>query len=167
MLAVILTAGLAACSSTVAGSGVTASGTTAPPSGTAASAAPSAAASPAAVPAGLEKFYGQRLNWGSCAKFATSADTKFYKSASLQCADLTVPLAYDNPTGPSITVQVLRKPATDQAQRIGSVVINPGGPGGSGVEYAAYLGAYGVAVEVNKRFDLVASTRAVSGSPSR
>lgn len=107
------------------------------------------------MPAGLEKFYGQQLSWGSCAKFATSAATKFYRSASLQCADLTVPLAYDDPAGPTITLQVLRKPATDAGQRIGSVVINPGGPGGSGVEYAAYLGAYGVGADLTKRFDLV------------
>ncbi len=116
---------------------------------------PSAADTPAAVPAGLERYYGQQLDWGSCAELATSEETTFYRSASLQCADLTVPLVYDEPDGETISVKVLRKPATDQAQRIGSVITNPGGPGGSGVEFAGQFGAYGIAAELNKRFDFV------------
>ena len=108
------------------------------------------------VPAGLEKYYNRRLDWGSCADLATSDDTKVcFGSASLQCAELTVPLSYADPTGPTITLKVLRKRATDQAGRIGSVVSNPGGPGGSGVENAAYLGGFGLASGLNKQFDLI------------
>lgn len=142
--------------STSASAGAT--GITTPSGGAGGSAGGSAAGGPtgdAPVPAGLEKYYDQQLDWGSCADLATSDDTKVYRSASLQCADLTVPLSYDDPGGPTITLKVLRKPATDRTGRIGSVVTNPGGPGGSGVENAAYLGAFGLAADLNKQFDLV------------
>ena len=107
------------------------------------------------MPAGLEDYYSQQLDWGSCAALATSEDTKFYRSASLQCADLTVPLAYDDPQGQTVTLKVLRKPATDQNNRIGSVVFNPGGPGGSGIEIVGSFGAYGIGKELNTSFDMV------------
>ncbi len=156
--ALLLAVTLAACSSSVAGTAttgraVTGAATAAPPS----SGAPTSTTggTPAAVPAGLETFYGQQLDWGSCADLATSEDTSFYRSASLQCADLTVPLSYDEPDGETVTVKVLRKPATDPSQRIGSVIINPGGPGGSGVETAGQLAAYGITAELGKRFDIV------------
>jgi pimeloyl-ACP methyl ester carboxylesterase len=145
-----------------AGSGSASAGSTGittpatPPSGSAAPGnAGGAPTGDAPVPAGLEKYYGQGLNWGSCAGLATSDDTKIYRSASLQCADLTVPLSYDDPTGATITLKVLRKQATDQAGRIGSIVTNPGGPGGSGVENAAYIGGLGLAGDINKQFDFV------------
>jgi pimeloyl-ACP methyl ester carboxylesterase len=151
---------LAACSAPVAGSasiGTTAgparSSTTSSESGT-----PPATSSPAAdtpIPAGLEEFYQQQLDWGSCADLVTSDDTKFYRSASLQCADLTVPLSYDDPAGPTIQLKVLRKKATDQANRIGSVIVNPGGPGGSGVDIAGSYAGYGLTGSVNRQFDFV------------
>jgi pimeloyl-ACP methyl ester carboxylesterase len=155
---------LAACSAPVAGSPsigtstgparsstsppTAQSGTGTPPSGT-------SAAGVAPVPAGLESFYRQQLDWGSCADLATSDDTKIYRAPSLQCADLVVPLSYDDPTGPTITLKVLRRPATDPAKRIGSVITNPGGPGASGVENAAYIGGFGLAKTINEGFDLI------------
>lgn len=145
---------LAACAGTVPGTAVSA-GNVPGSLGAQSDSAASTQSSPAPVPAGLEQFYSQELDWGSCATLATSEATKFYRSASLQCADLTVPLAYNDPAGPPITLKVLRKPATNQSQRIGSVVINPGGPGGSGVETAGSLAAYGIGKELNNRFDLV------------
>ncbi len=150
-----------AASSATAGTGGAASSTAASSSaaqsgsGSSGAAPPTAAGTPGAVPAGLEKFYDQQLDWGSCAALATSDRNKFYRSASLQCADLTVPLTYDDPEGQTITLKVVRKPATEPAQRIGSVVTNPGGPGASGVENAAAMGAYGYGAELNKRFDFV------------
>ena len=103
----------------------------------------------------LEPFYTQQLDWGSCADLATDELTRFYKSASLQCADLQVPLSYDDPAGPTISIGVLRKQATDPASRIGSVVFNPGGPGVSGVETAGAFGALGIGAELNRSFDFV------------
>ena len=48
---------------------------------------------------------------------------------------MTVPLDYANPTVKQISLALIRLPATDQANRVGSLVTNPGGPGGSGVEF--------------------------------
>ena len=91
-----------------------------------------------AGPAGLARFYSQHLAWGSCAGFTGSAATrKIYASTALTCARLTVPLAYADPAGPTVTVGVLRKRATRTAGRIGSLVIDPGGPGGSGMQFVA------------------------------
>ncbi|SDS69799.1 alpha/beta hydrolase fold [Nocardioides scoriae] len=75
------------------------------------------------VPSGLERFYDQQLDWTDC--------------GSNQCTTMTVPLDYAAPSGRTIQISVLRSPATDQDRRVGQLVVNPGGPGGSGVEYAA------------------------------
>ena len=52
----------------------------------------------------------------------------------LQCGSLTVPLDYADPAGPQISLALARHPAEDATARIGSLVINPGGPGGSGID---------------------------------
>jgi pimeloyl-ACP methyl ester carboxylesterase len=52
---------------------------------------------------------------------------------SLQCASLLVPVDYADPGGPTLTLALARKPARTPAARIGSLLINPGGPGDSGV----------------------------------
>jgi pimeloyl-ACP methyl ester carboxylesterase len=75
------------------------------------------------APADLSAFYSQSLSWTSC-------------DSGYQCSELTVPLDYSDPTGATIKLAVVRKQATDQAHRIGSLVVNPGGPGGSGLSYA-------------------------------
>jgi pimeloyl-ACP methyl ester carboxylesterase len=54
-------------------------------------------------------------------------------SSDLQCGSVTVPLDYSHPQGATIQIAVERHPAELPAQRIGSLVINPGGPGGSGI----------------------------------
>lgn len=146
---------LAACSAPVAGSAAIGSATAGAADAPATTRSGTGSTGDAPIPAGLETFYRQELDWGSCADLVTSEETKFYAAASLQCADLTVPLSYDDPTGPTITLKVLRKQATDPANRIGSVVTNPGGPGGSGVEFAGSYAAFGLAKDLNTRFDVV------------
>lgn len=144
---------LSACSSTVAGRAVIDT------SGGATPLTPvTSAVEPAPVPAGLEQFYGQQLQWGSCSDFATTdQQSRYYRSGALQCARLTVPLRYDEPAGPTITLAVVRAPATDSASRIGSLMFNPGGPGASGVDIVAQLVAFGVTSvkDLNRSFDLV------------
>ena len=71
---------------------------------------------------GLARFYTQTLAWSACAVI-------------FQCATLTVPLDYANPGGRTIQLAVIRVRATDPAHRIGSLITNPGGPGGSGVQF--------------------------------
>ncbi len=55
-------------------------------------------------------------------------------SGTLQCGTVAVPLDYAHPSGPTIEIAVARQPAEDPSERIGSLVINPGGPGGSGID---------------------------------
>jgi pimeloyl-ACP methyl ester carboxylesterase len=54
--------------------------------------------------------------------------------AGLQCATLTVPLDYDRPAGEQIDLAVARRPSTDP-DPVGALVVNPGGPGGSGISF--------------------------------
>lgn len=108
------------------------------------------------IPAGLERFYRQQLSWGGCADYATTDDDKtYYADRSLQCARLTVPLAYDKPDGTTITIAVLRKVATNSSARIGSLLFNPGGPGASGASLVAQIASYGIGDVLNEKFDLV------------
>ncbi len=108
------------------------------------------------VPAGLERFYGQDLSWGSCVPFATSQrDQEAYADPGLQCTHLEVPLDYAKPDDKIIKVGLLRRPASDPAQRIGSLVMNPGGPGGSGMSAAAGKAGDVANTELGRRFDFV------------
>jgi pimeloyl-ACP methyl ester carboxylesterase len=68
------------------------------------------------------------LAWGSCQDDSAN-------EPALECATLTVPLDYDQPDGDSIDLALVRLPATDD--RIGAILLNPGGPGGSGFEFTA------------------------------
>jgi pimeloyl-ACP methyl ester carboxylesterase len=70
-----------------------------------------------------------------------------------QCGSVTVPLDYAHPTAGTIDIALNRKPATDQANRIGSLLINPGGPGASGVDWVS--GSAAALSILNRRFDLV------------
>ena len=70
----------------------------------------------------LTPFYTQRLAWSGCAGI-------------FECATLTVPLDYADPAKGTIQLAVIRARASDPAHRIGALITNPGGPGGSGVEF--------------------------------
>ena len=72
-----------------------------------------------------------------------------------QCAVAKVPLDYDAPHGATIALSLKRLPATDPSRRIGSLFLNPGGPGGSGVEFVQDQAQYLFSNEVRARFDLV------------
>lgn len=79
--------------------------------------------------------------WGSC-------------GGVFQCTTVGVPLDHSHPAGGSIDVAMIRRPATDQAHRIGSLVFAVGGPGVSGVDYLRRNSAF--FSDKFKRFDLVA-----------
>lgn len=72
----------------------------------------------------------------------------------VECGTLTVPRDYDDPYGPTFDLPVVRRPAADPSARIGSIVFNPGGPGGSGAQFAA-LAWLIVPPVLRDRFDLV------------
>ena len=92
------------------------------------------------VPAGLEEFYSQEIAWEDC--------------DGGECGRLSVPIDYAEPTDGSIELALLRVPAGNEGQRLGSLLVNPGGPGGSGVEYAR-LGGLIVSPEVADAYDIV------------
>lgn len=106
--------------------------------------APAAMAAPdgtRTAPDPLNRFYTQTLDWESCAEG--------------RCAWLTVPLDYDDPAGETIRLRVSRAAATGTAdQRIGSLVVNPGGPGVPGLDYASYLSA-SLEKKVSRAYDMV------------
>ncbi|MFL1376951.1 alpha/beta hydrolase [Nocardiopsis protaetiae] len=75
-------------------------------------------------------------------------------TAALECGTLSVPLDHDDPDGETIDIALARVPASGGAgERIGSLVLNPGGPGESGVEMLAYPQ---FSDEIRDAFDLVA-----------
>ncbi len=105
--------------------------------------APSVSVSPQSPPAGAEalsRFYAQRLDWTDC--------------DGGQCASMEVPVDYANPSGDTVEIALLRVPAKGASNRVGSLVVNPGGPGGSGVDYAR-AADFIVGERVRDRYDLV------------
>ncbi|GIM88433.1 alpha/beta hydrolase [Paractinoplanes toevensis] len=71
-----------------------------------------------------------------------------------QCATAKVPLDYDRPYGKQVTLALLRVKAKDQKHRIGSLFVNPGGPGGSAVSMAL-AAPYFLSDALLDRFDVV------------
>ncbi|HWO62416.1 MAG TPA: alpha/beta hydrolase [Umezawaea sp.] len=71
-----------------------------------------------------------------------------------QCATAEVPLDYHDPKGPKIGLGVTRKQATDPAQRIGSLFLNPGGPGGGTDALVRFFSTAGPS-ELRARFDII------------
>ncbi len=74
---------------------------------------------------GLDRFYHQDVTWQEC-------------GGGDECADIWVPLDYSDPNGQAVTLKARRAPAGDPAKRRGTLFINPGGPGASGIDYLGY-----------------------------
>lgn len=98
------------------------------------------------VPAAQAGRTGAVVRWFPC---HASAGFGF------ECTKVQVPLDYDRSSGPKISLSLVRLPASDPASRIGSIFINPGGPGGSGVDFVLGAGPFLFSDEVRARFDLV------------
>jgi pimeloyl-ACP methyl ester carboxylesterase len=81
------------------------------------------------------------LAWKSC-------------GGGLQCATLSVPVDWSQPSGPQVALAVARRPAADQQHRLGSLVINYGGPGDPGTQ-SLREGSGDVPAPIRQRFDLV------------
>ncbi len=91
---------------------------------------PTSSAGPASAPpdAALQRFYSQRLDWESC--------------GAQRCATLEVPLDYADPDGEVLELNVVMRPADDTDAKIGSLAVNPGGPGAPGSDMAAHAASY-------------------------
>src|SRR6516164_640748 len=88
-------------------------------------------------------------NWGSCNQFLT--DTSDIPTA--QCTTVSVPVDYANPGGAQAKLAVIRVPAT--GRRIGSLLVNPGGPGASAVDMVAGMASDMEGTDIARDFDLV------------
>ncbi len=86
-------------------------------------------------------------------------------SAKMRCASLKVPLDYAKPAGRKITLALSEVPATvAPSQRRGILLVNPGGPGGSGLSLASFV-AQGLSPAVAAKYDIVGfDTRGVGAS---
>ena len=102
-------------------------------------ASPATASASAAVPAGLENFYSQKVSWYACAKKGMAEATSG-QDTGFTCAKVKVPLDYDNPGGQTIEIAVKKRAAGGDS--IGSLFVNPGGPGGSGIDLVDEAGSY-------------------------
>jgi pimeloyl-ACP methyl ester carboxylesterase len=89
------------------------------------------------------------IQWGPC---RVSGDETVKLPSGLQCAKLVVPIDYAKPDSDAATIAVIRFSAS--GTKIGSLIINPGGPGESGVQAAASM-ADSLPQPIRDRFDLV------------
>jgi len=94
-----------------------------------------AATTPAPTPATVPV-----IDWNSC--------------DGARCARVQVPLDYDDPTGAQTTLNLLKVPAGDPSNRIGTLFVNPGGPGAPAADFARYFAEL-VRPVVSERFDIV------------
>ncbi|WP_370188613.1 alpha/beta hydrolase [Aeromicrobium sp.] len=91
------------------------------------------------APDGLQRFYDQKLTWKGC-------------GGDSECATITVPIDYDEPDGATTTLKAARYLSTGDGTRV--LFVNPGGPGGSAIDFAASL-AGSMAPTVRNAFTIV------------
>ena len=84
---------------------------------------------------------GEQIEWNPC--------------GSLECGSVLVPADYRNPEAGSINIAVNVHRATSPDKRIGYLLVNPGGPGGSGIEMAFFSTLGTFSDEIIERFDIV------------
>jgi pimeloyl-ACP methyl ester carboxylesterase len=92
------------------------------------------------TPTSLGAYYAQELQWQSCYE-------------NYECADLLVPIDYTNLRLGTFNISVLKYPTTNK-KKLGSLIVNPGGPGGSGVDYA-YAAEYLFSSAILNAYDIV------------
>jgi pimeloyl-ACP methyl ester carboxylesterase len=108
---------------------------------------------------------GPAVTWKPCPAYSDEALRAMvppdrldrFKSllARQECGTVSAPLDHGRPHGRQITVALTRLKAQDQAHRLGSLALNPGGPGGSGYLMPVQLLTMGEATELNQRYDLI------------
>ncbi|MCS7482589.1 alpha/beta hydrolase [Umezawaea endophytica] len=86
------------------------------------------------------------ITWAAC--------TDPWAPEGVECGKLNLPIDWKNPRGEKFDLAVARRKATDPAKRVGIMLINPGGPGGSGVDFAYGANNY-FSPEVQASFDII------------
>ncbi|MFF6794198.1 alpha/beta hydrolase [Streptomyces filamentosus] len=100
---------------------------------------------PATEAAALAPFARQKPRWSRCDAQAP---------AEFECATIEVPLDYARPGGRRLDLAISRVKATSPRDRRGVLLINPGGPGGQGLDMPLYIGAQ-LPDAVKRRYDLI------------
>ncbi len=90
------------------------------------------------VPQGFESLYHQKLTWTGC-------------YSGYECTSVTAPVNWDAPNDGTISLALVRHRAT--GSKLGSLLVNPGGPGGSGVDFVS--SGYAVSSDLSSHFDVV------------
>ena len=89
----------------------------------------------------MAAFQNQKLNWAPC-------------NNGFECASFQVPVDYSHLDSNTFTLQVVMHPANDSSKRIGSLIVNPGGPGGSATDYVLSADSI-VSTSIENQYDLV------------
>ncbi|QWB22582.1 MULTISPECIES: alpha/beta hydrolase [Streptomyces] len=114
-----------------------------------------------AVPAAADGPRASQVRWGACPEdvVAEAAPTE------LRCATVPVPVDYADPGGARIDLMISRLASTNPEERRGTLMLNPGGPGGAGLAQAALLVARGLPADVLDSYDLIGmDTRGIGHS---
>ncbi|MEV6279140.1 alpha/beta hydrolase [Nocardia sp. NPDC051832] len=103
-----------------------------------------------------------RVQWGACPE---GIEDPAAGPAQLQCATVPVPLNYSEPEGAQIEIMISRLASKHPDKRRGVLMLNPGGPGGSGLDQPKFLAAQGLPADVLDSYDVIGmDTRGVGHS---
>ncbi|QIS09177.1 alpha/beta hydrolase [Nocardia arthritidis] len=94
----------------------------------------------------LDRFYHQTVSWGSCDGYP---GWRGLTEAGLDCARIMVPVDYADPNGETARIAISRLRA--KGSKTGSLLTNPGGPGGPGLDLPIYLGK----TPLSEHFDII------------
>jgi pimeloyl-ACP methyl ester carboxylesterase len=116
------------------------------------SASPSPTRSGNSSPSGADRQ--PAANFGACGNGVDIGSASVPSHFTMRCAKISVPLDYAEPDGKQITVALVRLHDRSDSSPIGSLLMDPGGPGGSGVQFAASIAA-ALPSTVTSHFDIV------------
>jgi pimeloyl-ACP methyl ester carboxylesterase len=98
---------------------------------------------------------GQPIKWAACPNLPQAYGGRDVPGFTFDCGKVAVPQDWHHPdNGKTFIIAVARARAAKQTGRIGSLLMNPGGPGGSGIELLTNI-ASTMPAAVTQRFDLV------------
>ncbi|MFC9433755.1 alpha/beta hydrolase [Nocardia sp. NPDC057030] len=103
-----------------------------------------------------------RVSWGACPE---GVEDPAAGPSHLQCATVPVPLNYGEPEGARIELMISRLASKNPDKRRGVLLLNPGGPGGPGLDQPTFLAAHGLPADVLDSYDVIGiDTRGVGHS---
>jgi pimeloyl-ACP methyl ester carboxylesterase len=118
------------------------------------------AEAPVTAPVDLDRdsYLTQSVSWESCSEDSLLPDdyqNEDFDADAAQCGSFDVPASYSSEFGrdlPDLNIAVLKSPALDQANKLGTLFFNPGGPGASGIEVVQYIE---IPKEIRQKYDVV------------